>query len=271
MKRIPRDTPPNAIALYADNGSPDSEVWTRATNGETWIRNVSHPSLTPFLPKAGTGNGAAVLVIPGGGFQFVSISNEGWPVAQWLADLGVAAFVLTYRTQTTPDDEAAFDAALTERFKDLRRGGPPSVGMTAQTLVAAEDAKAAMDLIRARADTWGIDPARLGMLGFSAGAMTMMAAVPSTKPAFLANIYGPMTAIEPPSDPQPLFVAMASDDPLFGGQGFGLVESWQRADGAIELHYYDGGQHGFGSHKKGTTSDLWFDQFTAWIAARGML
>jgi acetyl esterase/lipase len=271
MKRIARNTPSNAIALYADNGKPDTEVWTQATNGETWIRNVSHPSLTPFLPKPGTGNGAAVLVIPGGGFQFVSISNEGWPVAQWLADLGVAAFVLTYRTQETPDDESTFEAALTERFKDLRRGGPPDAGMVSQTQVAAQDANVAMNLIRARADVWGIDPARLGMLGFSAGAMTMMAAKDDAKPAFMANIYGPMTQVNPPSDPPPLFVALAADDPLFAEQGFGLVEGWQRAGGAVELHYYDGGQHGFGSHKKGTTSDLWFDQFMTWMAARGML
>jgi acetyl esterase/lipase len=98
-----------------------------------------------------------------------------------------------------------------------------------------------------------------------------MAAMDDAKPAFMANIYGPMTQLDPPTDPPPLFVALAADDPLFGGQGFGLVEGWQRAGGAVELHYYDGGQHGFGSHKKGTTSDLWFDQYVAWMAARGVL
>lgn len=273
MKRMARATPANAIALYEDRDAPDTEIWTHATNGETWIRNVSHPTLTPFLPDAGTGNGAAVLVIPGGGFQFISISNEGWPVAQWLADRGVAAFVLTYRTQVTPDDEAAFDLALTARFKDLAKGAPPDAGMVAQTDIAAQDALAALALIRRGATEWGVDVNRIGMLGFSAGAMTMMAALDDEqeKPAFLGNIYGPMGAVTPPDAPPPLFVAIAADDPLFGGQGFGLVESWQRGGGPVEMHYYDGGQHGFGSHKKDTTSDLWFQQFVAWMGARGLL
>jgi dipeptidyl aminopeptidase/acylaminoacyl peptidase len=58
---------------------------------------------------------------------------------------------------------------------------------------------------------------------------------------------------------------------LFGGQGFGLIESWKRAGGSVEFHYYSGGGHGFGSYKKGTTSDLWFDQFMAWMKAKGLL
>jgi acetyl esterase/lipase len=68
-----------------------------------------------------------------------------------------------------------------------------------------------------------------------------------------------------------MFVALASDDPLFNKQGFGLVESWQKAGGAVELHYYSGGSHGFGSHKKDTTSDLWFDQYMAWMKVSGFL
>jgi acetyl esterase/lipase len=271
MKRMARDTSKNAIALCADEGAPDTEIWTHATNGETWIRNVSHPSVTPFLPKLGASNGAAVLVIPGGGFQFISISNEGWPVAQWLADRGVAAFVLTYRTELTPDDEAAFGVALEARFKDIGRGAPPDARMVSQTGIAAQDAQAAMKLIRDRAADWGVDTARIGMLGFSAGAMTMMASVETAKPAFIGNIYGPMTAVVPPSEPPPMFVSMASDDPLFAGQGFDLIENWQRAGGAVELHYYEGGGHGFGSHNKGTTSDLWFEQFVAWMGARAVL
>jgi dipeptidyl aminopeptidase/acylaminoacyl peptidase len=58
---------------------------------------------------------------------------------------------------------------------------------------------------------------------------------------------------------------------LFNKQGFGLVESWQKAGGSVELHYFEGGSHGFGSHKKGTTSDLWFDEYMAWMKAKGFL
>jgi dipeptidyl aminopeptidase/acylaminoacyl peptidase len=64
---------------------------------------------------------------------------------------------------------------------------------------------------------------------------------------------------------------MASDDQLFNKQGFGLIESWQKAGGSVELHYYQGGGHGFGSRPQGTTSDLWFEQFMAWMKVKKLL
>jgi acetyl esterase/lipase len=272
---IPAPPHPDAISLYqGDLAAPDDEVWTLAPNGETWVRNVSRPSLTPFLPKTGNSNGAAILVVPGGGFQFVSISNEGWPIAEWLADLGYTAFVLTYRTEVTPVGADDFDAALKQRFVALTSRAPPAQGMATQFTIASEDAQIALRLIRDCTQDWEIDENRVGMLGFSAGAMTTLATVMAgqagTSPDFIGLIYGPMDAVEPPANPPPMFVGLSADDPLFGGRGFGLVESWQRAGGAVELHYYERGAHGFGSHKKGTTSDLWFDQFVAWMAQRGI-
>jgi acetyl esterase/lipase len=275
VKNIAATPHPDTISLYdGDPSAPDHEVWTKAPNCETWVRNVSRSSLTPFLPKAGTGNGAAVLVVPGGGFQFVSISNEGWPIAQWLAELGFAAFVLTYRTEVTPTGADDFDAALKQRFVSLQAAAPPATSMATQATLASEDAQIALRLIRDRAQDWGLAENRVGMLGFSAGAMTTLATVMAgqdgASPDFIGLIYGPMNAVEPPANPPPLFVGLSADDPLFGGRGFGLVESWQRAGGAVELHYYERGEHGFGSHKKGTTSDLWFDQFVAWMTRRGL-
>ncbi len=279
MKRVPATAEPNAIPLYkgAAPGSESAkhkEVWTDM-RGETWVRNITRPTLTPFLPKPGTGNGAAVLVVPGGGFKFVSISNEGWPIAQWLADRGVAAFVLKYRTDETPDAEAEFGKEMMAMFSAPRRADGPTVGNEATIGRARADAQAALRMIRGNAAKWGIDPKRVGMMGFSAGAMTTMATTlanaPDARPDFIAPIYGFMTAVTPPPNPQPMFAAMASDDMLFNKQGFGLIESWQKAGGSTEFHFYQGGGHGFGSHKKGTTSDLWFDQFMAWMNARGLL
>jgi dienelactone hydrolase len=113
------------------------------------------------------------------------------------------------------------------------------------------------------------------MLGFSAGAMTTMsttlANAADARPDFIAPIYGYMVAVTPPPRPQPMFAAMASDDLLFNKQGFGLIESWQKAGGSVEFHYYQGGNHGFGSRKMGTTSDLWFGQFMAWMQAQGLM
>jgi acetyl esterase/lipase len=278
IKRLPSPVEAGAIPLYSgaapgSEAAKQREVWTEV-RGEWWARNVTRPTLTPFLPKPGTATGAAVLVIPGGGFRFVSMSNEGWPIATWLAERGIAAFVLKYRTMETPDAEADFGRQMLAMFTAPRSAGP-DLGMAAATEVARADAQTALRLIRARAAEWGVDSKRVGMLGFSAGAMTTMATAlanaPDARPDFIAPIYGQMTAVTPPSSPQPLFVALASDDMLFNQQGFGLVESWQKAGGAVELHYYAGGGHGFGSHRQNTTSDLWFGQFLAWLEAKGLL
>jgi acetyl esterase/lipase len=280
MKRAVRPAEPSAIPLYqgpapGSETATQTEVWTEAMGSEQWVRNVTRPTLTPFLPKKGTGNGAAVLVIPGGGFQFVSISNEGWPIAQWLADRGIAAFVLKYRTEKTPDSEAEFQKAMMARFQAPRADAPPAPEMNAAVEIARADAQTALRMIRSNASKWGIDTKRVGMLGFSAGAMTTMATTlanaPDARPDFIAPIYGMMLPVAPPSNPQPMFAALASDDPLFNKQGFGLIESWQKAGGSVEFHYFSGGSHGFGSHKKGTTSDMWFDEYMAWMKARGLL
>jgi acetyl esterase/lipase len=280
MTNIATPAEPNAIPLYkgtapGSENATQTEVWSLAFGKEKWVRNITRPTLTPFLPKKGKANGAAVLVIPGGGFQFVSISNEGWPIAQWLADRGVAAFVLKYRVEQTPVSAAEFGAAMAARFQAPRTDEGPSPEMLAAIELARADAQTALRMIRGNAAKWGIDPKRVGMLGFSAGAMTTMATTlandPTARPNFIAPIYGFMTPVAPPQNPQPMFAALASDDPLFGNQGFGLIESWKKAGGSVELHFYEGGNHGFGAQKKGTTSDHWFDQYMAWMKAKGFL
>lgn len=280
MKRGAHPPEPTAIPLYqvaapGTESATQQEVWTEAMGGELWVRNITKPTLTPFLPKKGKGTGAAVLVVPGGGFQFVSINNEGWPIAQWLADHGVAAFVLKYRVEKTEDSEAEFAKAMMVRFQAPRSDAPAAPDMAAAVEVARADAQAALRMIRGNAAKWGVDTKRVGMLGFSAGAMTTMATTlanaPDARPDFIAPIYGFMLPVTPPANPQPMFAALASDDPLFNKQGFGLVESWQKAGGSVELHYFEGGSHGFGSHKKGTTSDMWFDEYMAWMKAKGFL
>lgn len=277
--RIPAPAEPAAIPLYAgiapgSEGDAQQEVWTY-TMSQKMVRNVTRPTLTPVLPRRGKGNGAAVLVIPGGGFQFVSMENEGWPIARWLADRGVAAFILKYRLEPTPDSEADFGRAMMARFAAPDRAAAPSPSVVKAADFARADAQAALRLIRSRSVQWGVDTNRVGMLGFSAGAMatlaTTLADAPDARPDFIAPIYGMMTAVAPPPRPQPMFAAMAVDDPLFNKQGFGLIESWKQAGGSVEFHLYSGGSHGFGSRSMGTTSDLWFEQFMAWMKAKKLL
>jgi len=140
---------------------------------------------------------------------------------------------------------------------------------------APQDALQAMRLIRRDAEKWGVDPQRVGIIGFSAGAMTSLLSVMDGQapdwPAFVGYIYGPMTAVEVPENAPPLFVALALDDMLFARQGFGIVESWREAGRPVELHAYEKGNHGFGTGYPGSTTALVLDEFMAWMGMHGML
>ena len=112
------------------------------------------------------------------------------------------------------------------------------------------------------------------MVGFSAGAMLTMAttlAGEDAKPAFIGNIYGPLSAMTVPADAPPMFVALAADDPLFGNIEYGLINSWRTAKRPVEFHLYEQGGHGFGMYPKTTTSTGWFDAFARWIGMHGYL
>ena len=282
--RIPRVAEIGAIPLYPqDSGSASSEVWDKIYFGFRVVRNVSQPTLTPILPPAGEHSNAAVVVVPGGGYTLLQMDIEGWTVAHWLADHGIAAFVLKYRLRPTPPGEDDFAAELNQEILG-QHGAKPAPPDTDAPL-AADDAIAALKLIRGNSHKWGIDPSHVGMIGFSAGAMTTMGAVlkasPADQPSFIGYIYGPMDAVtianlygsanefKVPRNAPPMFAALAMDDPAFGGKGFALVESWNRAGRPVELHAYERGGHAFGIGLPGTTSTLIMPEFLTWIQTGG--
>jgi acetyl esterase/lipase len=268
---------PNAIALGTGGveHQPSPESYFRQW-GEPMARNVSTATLTPFLPDRAKANGAAVIVAPGGGFLWLSINNEGWKVARALADHGIAAFVLKYRLQPTP-------ASLEEFREMMKKGfgpppgtpagdGPPRLPQMDLSNQQA-DAEAAYALIVKNAKEWGVDPNRLGMIGFSAGAgLTMHCTLHSKamRLAFIGPIYGFLAPVEVPQDAPPMFTVIASDDPLFRGQ-FGLVKSWFDAGRPVEFHLYQNGGHGFGLGYPGRTSNGWFPVFMHWLDVNGFL
>ncbi|MGP9802794.1 alpha/beta hydrolase [Rheinheimera sp. NSM] len=256
-------------------GARQQEAW-HSQYGSRFVRNVTVATLTPFLPDPANAGGAAVIVAPGGGFRTLSMENEGWNVARALASQGIAAFVLKYRLNQTPSEMAAFKRAMDEMFSNTGRRAPllEPEQMKMQLAIQLEDSRAALSLIRRRAAEWKIDPDRIGMLGFSAGAMLTMATAlvgEDAKPAFIGNIYGPITSVTVPADAPPLFVALAADDPFFASSKFGLIESWQAAKKPVELHFYEQGGHGFGMYPKQTTSTGWFNAFVSWLKMHGML
>src|SRR5690349_21655577 len=213
----PLETPaePNAIPLNTGGvqGQPAPETWFRQW-GDPMARNISKATLTPFLPKPGKANGAAVIVAPGGGFRWLSMGNEGWEVAQALADKGIAAFVLKYRLFPTAPSLDSFKAwmsrpfprhaANTDSSKTAAPPGPPKMDLSNQLA----DAEAAYAMIVQHAKEWGVDTGRIGMIGFSAGAgLTMHCTLnsKSMKLAFIGPIYGGMGKVDVPKNAPPMF------------------------------------------------------------------
>jgi len=276
MTPIATPSQPNAVELgtgpLPDAKNPES--W-HSQYGSQFARNVTVATLTPFLPDPAKASGAAVVVAPGGGFRTLSMENEGWNVARALAEKGVAAFVLKYRLNQTPADMPGFERSMREMFSGTARPPRPDPEKAMAGLAPQiADARAAFALIRKRSAEWHIDPNRIGMVGFSAGAMLTMAttlAGEDAKPAFIGNIYGPLAPLTVPADAPPLFIALAADDPFFANGGYGLIDSWKAAKRPVEFHLYEQGGHGFGMYPKETTSTGWFDTFVRWLGMHGLL
>jgi len=275
---VPAEAPPQPGAILLRPQDPDSHVqerWVKFLGKDYAVRNVTRPTLTPFLPPPGHGKQVGVIVAPGGAFMLLAWDHEGTQVAKALAKRGIAAFVLKYRLNPTPDDEPGFGLFAKQRMDEITRLIPEHRMPDIEEPRATEDALAALRYVHDHAAKFGVDPKRVGMMGFSAGAMTTLkaglSADATARPAFIAPIYPPMLAVEVPKDAPPMFVAMALDDELFGQQGFGLIESWHRAGRPVELHAYERGGHGFGLGKPGTTSTLMLDEFMAWLDARDLL
>ena len=194
-KMTPIATPDQPTAIEIGSGPlPDAkaqESW-HSQYGSKFARNVTVATITPFLADPAKASGAAVVVAPGGGFRTLSMENEGWNVARALAERGVAAFVLKYRLNQTPADMAGFERSMAEMFSGTaaRPPRPDPQEMMARLAPQIADSRATFALIRRRAAEWKIDPDRIGMVGFSAGAMLTMATAlvgEDAKPAFIGE------------------------------------------------------------------------------------
>jgi acetyl esterase/lipase len=262
---------PGAVALSAVSlAEPDREQWM-LQNGNIGVRNVNRPTLTPILP-AGPASGAAVIVAPGGGFLGLAIDTEGWQVARWLANHGIAAFVLKYRVLPTPASNEVWE----DEFNRMIRGERVSFSNPDDTPPEAlADGLAALRYVREHAEIFGIDPDRVGFMGFSAGGFLARSVVShgaKDAPDFVAPIYPRMTVMEVPHGAPPMFVVIAADDFLLQGvEGFPLVENYRQAGNSIEFHLFASGGHGFGLGGTGTPVENWIELFHRWMATSGFL
>jgi endo-1,4-beta-xylanase len=262
----PAEIPLWAAGAPGSDGKPQAETVTTSASGELSVSGIHNPSITPYLPAKGTATGVGILVIPGGGHRVLAITHEGYNVAEWLKERGIAAFVLKHRL--------AREANSTYRIE----------------VESLADTNRAMRLIRSRAAEWGIDPGRVGAVGFSAGAELVWLvsarggagdpASPdaverqSSKPDFEALIYpGQSGAIQPTRDAPPAFLAAAYNDRQDISEG--LAEAYlrfKRAGVPAELHMYGTGGHGFGLRATNKRPvGQWMVRFEEWLAESGFL
>lgn len=231
--------------------------------------NITEPRYLPFLPDRARNTRTAVVVGPGGGFRQLSVNGEGISVAKWLAERGVAAFVLQYRLVQQPGPEFSMGARMQEMSMDV--AGAPAVEDTIRTIA----------MIRARAAEYDIDPSRIVAIGFSAGAHAVahagLATDVAARPNFVAPIYGapfgvipPIPAADAANRLPPFFLAMAQDDPLVGDAVRAFYAELFAKGYRPETHLYMSGGHGFGMNARRHTSDLFINQFFAWMRAQGL-
>jgi acetyl esterase/lipase len=242
--------------------APGSERWTQRERtldhtplGRVVI-DVVTPTLTAYLPERARATGTAVIVAPGGGFVALALELEGTTTAQWLQRRGIAAFVLEYRTveKTTP--------------------GIPAMDMDTAGRYGIADGIRAIAVVRTHAQQYHVDPDRVGILGFSAGAMVASGALlqrdAAARPAFAAMLYGGPFGVMPPipSGLPPTFLAWAKDDGVALGAATRLRDALRAAGATPEVHIYERGGHGFGMKRQGTDSDHWIEDFYRWIPRR---
>lgn len=261
---------PGAIDLPVEHRPANGREQWFLQNGNIGVRNVVQPTLTPVLP-VGSSTGTAVIVAPGGGFLGLAMDTEGWQVARWLANHGIAAFVLKYRVLPTPPSLEVFES----EFNRMLRGEMVSFATPTDTPPEAlADAMSALRYVRAHAREFGIDPRRVGFMGFSAGGFltrSVIAHAGSEMPAFGAPIYPRMTPMEVPPNAPPVFVLIASDDFLLERGGLGLVQSWREAKKPIEFHLLANGGHGFGLGRSGTSTHDWMELLYHWLEVQKLL
>ncbi len=280
---------PPSVILWP-YGAPGSEAHKNEAEIVGWrqeadivfpiLYNIHNPSITPFLPTKDKATGCAVIIAPGGGHMFQTIDREGYDLGKWLADHGIAAFVLKYR--------------LARDTVNIISGAPQPYTVARD---AAADAARAVRVIRSRAAEWGVDPTHVGLVGFSAGPEVALdagitdgkgdpnAADPIERldghPNFLGIIYPgqpPETRAAgwaPQPNFPPSFLLCASNDPSATVSGaIGLPKIYVALHAAkipVELHIFEEGGHGFGVRQWDYSVATWPNLFQAWLKDRGYL
>jgi acetyl esterase/lipase len=233
---------------------------------------VSTPTLMIFPAARAKATRTAVVVFPGGGYRNVALGKEGVAIAQRLNEMGITAIVVKYRTLALADPNIRTDAEINAQV-------PTIVG----------DGIRAVRIVRSRAAELGVDPNKIGVMGFSAGAnisasimvsadagtrnATDVVARASSRPDFTCMVYGglwPDRYAGINSGAGPCFLAIAADDiKVDPNRVLGIFGVLRKAGVKTELHVYQTGGHGFGTGRPGETNAMWMEEFGAWLRQNG--
>ncbi len=258
------------------------EKVSTSASGDRIISNVSDPTLSIYLPDPATATGAAMVIAPGGALRVLGIDNEGVKVARWLNARGIAAFVLKYRTLQQAAapviPPAPPGAAAPPRQEVVIRNAnanpePDNAALAEVLRMAIADAQAALRLVRGNAAAWRLDPARIGIMGFSAGGGvavgTALAEHSDASPDFLISLYGPsLMDVHVPEHAPPLFIAVGANHFNVTSGCLALFAAWKAAGKPAEIHVYDQVSAGFGMAPRGLPVDAWIERMDEWLVSR---
>jgi acetyl esterase/lipase len=240
----------------------------------TVVTNVSVPTMTVYQPSADRRNGTAVVIAPGGGLYALSINSEGTDVANWLVAKGVTAFVLRYRLVPTGEDGVA-------DFSEFMANDPEALLERVQQVLpsSVQDGLTAVEYVREHAGEYGVEPDRIGFMGFSAGGAVTLGVgylyEKGNRPDFLAPVYpwtDAMPVRTPPADAPPMFVVCATNDGVGLAPGaVDLYKSYLDNGFSAELHMYSRGDHGFGMRVQDMPTDDWIERFYEWAVVEGII
>lgn len=256
---------PDIVYLWP-NGAPGSEGRTEEEttriakpNGDRVVSGVHKPSITVYLPSGSTKTRAGVVIAPGGGHRELWTDHEGHNIAKWLSEHGIASFVLKYRLAREKDSTYTIEGA------------------------SLDDTLRAIEVVKSRAQEWGLDAERIGVMGFSAGGeLAALAAARhasedgklSARPAFQALIYPAIPKnMQLAKDMPPAFLACGENDRTNISQGLPeLYLSMKKAGMSAELHVYAKTGHGFGLRSQTKTPvQQWVQRFQEWLTSQGFL
>jgi len=243
--------------------------------------NTTQPRLQVFLPEPDQANGAAIVMLPGGGLRVLSIGAEMHDTVELLNENGIAVFVLEYRTlQRTPEEIARATAPRPEATgpiefpsMEIRHANanpsPDDPALNEVLAFAVNDGQEALRLVRRHAAEWNIDPDRVGMFGTSAGGGvafgTMMENAEGATPDFIISNFGPaLQDITVPENAPPLFlITEAWHGPVTAGL-VALFQMWIAERKSAELHVYEVPNFSM-------TPDLWGERLIDWMRERELL